>query len=332
MRTLICASAAILTLSVSTGATSAAQVASMKAVVLNGSQVSLQDVPKPSPGAGEVLVKIRAASVHPVHWKIAEGYNPNPAATPSGPRILGSDAAGTVEAVGTGVTGWKVGEPVIVTAGGTYAEYVAVPTDRIVAKPAKLSFEEAAGIPSVATTVWNSIIDIGKLGAGQKILIHGAAGGTGSAAVQIAKARGAYVIGTASARNHAYLRSIGADEVIDYNTEKFEDRVKNVDMVLNTADLETAVRSVGVVKRGGYLLSIVGLPDPKQCQAAGITCAVRATENATSATEVTRQVLNWAAQGKYAVNIDKTWPLADFQKAWAYSKEGHTRGKIVLVN
>lgn len=305
----------------------------MNAVVLEDGKAALKQIPTPAPGVGEVLVLIRAASVHPIHWKSVTGYT-GLAGTPAppGPRVLGSDAAGVVAAVGAGAMPWKIGDEVIVTRGSVYAQYAVAASDQLVAKPASLSFAEAAGIPSVAATAWNSIIDVAHLDRGQRILIHGAAGGTGSAAVQIAKARGAYVIGTASPRNRDFLRSIGADEIVDYNTQRFESIVKNVDVVFNTADMDTAVRSLSVVKPGGYLLSIVGTPPAEQCKAARIVCAVRATEAATPAVEVTREILKLVAAHRYAVNVDRTWPLAQFQQAWDYGKLGHTRGKLVLVN
>lgn len=342
------------------------QGATMKAVVLEDGKTSVRDMPRPQPGAGEVLVQVRAVSVNPINWKIASGYTgppragKAPAAQPagapggppaaggngaggpggpggpggaaaSGPRVFGSDISGTIVQLGSGVTGWKTGDAVLANSQAGYAEYAVVKADQLNAKPASLGFAEAAGIPLVAATVWNSIFDVAHLQRGQKILIHGATGGTGSAAVQLAKARGAYVIGTASAANLDFLRSLGADEVIDYNAVKFEERVRDVDVVFNTANLDTASRSIAIVKKGGYLMSIAGIPDPEACAAAQITCGVRAMQGATPAAEVVKQVLELVAAGKYRVNVDRSWPLADYQQAWDYSKQGHTRGKLVLL-
>jgi NADPH:quinone reductase-like Zn-dependent oxidoreductase len=158
------------------------------------------------------------------------------------------------------------------------------------------------------------------------VLIHGAAGGVGSSAVQIAKAKGAYVIGTASARNHDFLKSLGADETIDYTTTRFEDKVKNVDLVLNTANAETNVRSVGVVKKGGKLVSVVGAPPADACTAAGITCGGIGSVNG----QMLPAVVELADAGKFRVSIEQKMPLEDAAKAWELNRTGHTRGKIVL--
>ncbi|MGC3980420.1 MAG: NADP-dependent oxidoreductase [Steroidobacteraceae bacterium] len=345
MYTAISKVASVLLLAALTANAQAQQAVTMQAVVMQDGKVSLREVTRPTAKAGEVLVKIRAAGVHPIHWKMASGYSgpprasnaPIPAGAPSmppansAPRVVGADYAGVVAAVGSGVTTFKVGDAVIANSGEGYAEYAVAKAEDVVLKPSKLSFAEAAALPGVAVTVWNSIVDVANIKVGQKILIHGAAGGTGSSAVQIAKARGAYVIGTASARNHDYLRSIGADQVIDYNTERFEDRVSNVDVVLNTANLETATRSIKVVKKGGYLMSIAGIPDEQECAAAGITCAVRDMESPTSSPRVMQEILQLVQAGKYSVNVDKTFPLSAYQQAWDYGKLGHTRGKIVLT-
>jgi NADPH:quinone reductase-like Zn-dependent oxidoreductase len=170
--------------------------------------LSVQTRPVPRPGAGEVLVRVRAAGVNPVDWKVAarrQGMVP------------GTDVAGTIDSLGEGVTEWKIGEPVLGFArqSGSYAEFAVVPVSSLARKPKSLTFEQAAGIPIAAETAYRALHEAGKLAAGQTVLIHGAAGGVGSAAVQIAKARGARVIGTASPNNHDFLRSLGVDQVID---------------------------------------------------------------------------------------------------------------------
>jgi NADPH:quinone reductase-like Zn-dependent oxidoreductase len=196
----------------------------------------------------------------------------------------------------------------------------------IAAKPAKISFAEAAGIGVAAETAWRAIVTVGNVQKGQKVLIHGGAGGVGASAVQIAKARGAYVIATASARNHAFLKSLGADETIDYNTVRFEQRLQGLDLVLNTADAETGARSVGVVKPGGMLVSVVGAPPAEPCAVAKIRCAVTGPANG----KMLASVVELADAGKFQISVDKRVPLADAAQAWEDSRSGHVRGKIIL--
>jgi NADPH:quinone reductase-like Zn-dependent oxidoreductase len=178
----------------------------------------------------------------------------------------------------------------------------------------------------VGETAWRSLVTVGNLQKGQRVLIHGAAGGVGSSAVQVAKAKGAYVIGTASARNHEFLKSLGVDEVIDYNTTRFEDKVKDVDLVLNTANAETNTRSVGVVKKGGMLVSVVGPPPAEACATAGIRCGGIGSVNG----QMLNELVELANAGKFRVSIERTMPLAEAAAAWEQSRAGHTRGKIVL--
>jgi NADPH:quinone reductase-like Zn-dependent oxidoreductase len=193
-----------------------------------------------------------------------------------------------------------------------------------------MTFEEAAGVPIAAETAYRALHEAGKISRGQIVLIHGAAGGVGSAAVQIAKAAGARVIGTASANNHDFLRSLGVDQVIDYKSQKFEDVVKKVDLVLNTADAETTARSIGVVRTGGTLVSIVGPPDAAKCVAAKIHCARPDREIGASNADLLARVVELADAGKFKVFVDGTFPLADAAKAWDKSREGHTRGKLII--
>jgi NADPH:quinone reductase-like Zn-dependent oxidoreductase len=316
----------------------------MKAAVIVDGQTVVQNVPRPATAAGQVLVKVRAAAVNPVDWRSASGAprgGPGPGAASSegrggppattGPRIPGFDAAGVIAALGEGVTGWKVGDEVIAFAEpiGAYAEYVAIAAGNLCAKPKALSFEEAAGIPTVAYAAWAVLVDVAKVGPGQRVLIHGAAGGTGTAAVQLAKARGAYVIGTASQRNHEFLKSIGVDEAIDYTAVKFEEKVKDVDIVFNNIDTDTANRSISVVKRGGIIVAITGSIDMDKVTAAGIRYSGR-QRGGTPIGEVMRQVAALAEAGKYDVNVDKTFPLAGVNEAWEASKAGRTRGKIII--
>ena len=293
------------------------------AEVGEGGALSVQTRPVPRPGKGDVLIKVRAAGVNPVDWKIAMrrlGMVP------------GTDVAGTIDTLGEGVTGWKVGDQVLGFArqSGSYAEYAVIPVGSLAKKPVSMTFEEAAGVPIAAETAYRALHEAGKIAAGQTVLIHGAAGGVGSAAVQIAKAAGARVIGTASPNNHDFLRSLGADQVIDYRSQRFEDVVKNVDLVLNTADAETTARSIGVVREGGVLVSIVGLPNAAACAAAKIRCARPDRESGASNADMLARVGELADAGKFKVYVEKAYSLADASKAWEKSRGGHTRGKLVI--
>jgi len=192
----------------------------MKGVqVGEGGTLSVQEMAVPKPGAGEVLIKVRAAGVNPVDWKVALKRIG---------QVPGTDVSGVIDSLGDGVTGWKVGDPVLGFArqSGSYAEYAVIPVNALARKPKALTFEEAAGVPIAAETAYRSLHETGGIRKGQTVLIHGAAGGVGSAAVQIAKAAGARVIGTASANNAEFLKSIGVDQVIDYQAQKFEDAVR----------------------------------------------------------------------------------------------------------
>jgi NADPH:quinone reductase-like Zn-dependent oxidoreductase len=179
----------------------------------------------------------------------------------------------------------------------------------------------------VGETAWRAIVVVAKVQKGQRVLIHGGAGGVGSSAVQIAKSAGAYVIATASARNQAFLRSLGADETIDYTATRFEDHVSGLDVVLNTVDADTGSRSMHVLRKDGILVSVVGQPPADQCAAAQIRCAV--TGSVTG--EFLGQVVALANAGAFRVSVEEHLPLSEAAKAWEESRAGHTRGKIILV-
>jgi NADPH:quinone reductase-like Zn-dependent oxidoreductase len=292
----------------------------MRAAVVTDGVIKVQNVPVPEPAAGQVRVKVHAASVNPVDWKLAARAAPGESSTP------GRDFAGVIDAVGPSVTKWKVGDAVIGVGAGAYAEYMVASADAIAAKPTKMSFAEASGMGVVAETAWRAVVTVADVQKGQRVLIHGGAGGVGSSAVQIAKARGAYVIATASARNHDFLKSIGADETIDYRSAKFEDKVKNLDVVVNTVDADTNARSVGVLKPGGILVSVVGPAPAEACTAAKIRCAETGKVNG----QLLAPVVELANAGKFHISVEKRMSLADAAKAWTESRDGHVRGKIVL--
>lgn len=297
----------------------------MRAVeVGEGGSLAVKTRPVPKPGPGEVLVRVRAAGVNPVDWKIAArrmGF------------VAGTDVSGTIDSVGEGVTGWKPGDQVLGFArqSGSYAEYAVVTVDSLAKKPAALSFEQAAGVPIAAETAYRALHETANIQAGQTVLIHGAAGGVGSAAVQVAKAAGARVIGTASANNHEFLRSLGVDQVIDYRSQKFEDVVKGVDVVLNTANGETNTRSIPVVRPGGVLVSVVGPPDAAACEAARIRCGSPNRSTGASNAAMLAKVGELAEAGEFSVFVEEAFPMEEASKAWEKSRAGHTRGKLVIV-
>jgi NADPH:quinone reductase-like Zn-dependent oxidoreductase len=289
-----------------------------------------EEAPRPEPAEGEVLVRVHAAGVNPVDWKIRAGYLRSFREYPL-PLILGWDFSGVIEELGTGIVGWKRGDEVYarpdIGRNGAYAQYIAVRASEIQHKPKKLDHVHAAAIPLAALTAWQAIFDAGHLHAGQRILIHAAAGGVGTFAVQLAKWKGAHVIGTASARNHALLRQLGADELIDYNTTRFEDVVKDVDVVLDSMAGETRDRSWQVMKKGGILVTILGLASEEQAKAHGVRAAgVFVQPNAAELQELA----NLADAGTVRPIIEAVLPLAEAAKAHEMNATLHTVGKIVL--
>ena len=303
--------------------TPSSAAADMQAAVVSGGKLVAQTKPIPEPAANEVRIKVRAAGVNPADHGF---FSRRDGAVP------GFDVSGVVDAVGADVKDWKKGDAVIAMApNGGYSQYVVAPIVRVARKSEKISFEEAAGIPVVGETSYRALMEDAQLKAGQRILIHGGAGGVGSAAVQIAKAQGAYVIATASPRNHEFLRSIGADEVIDYNTVRFEEKVKDLDVVLNTVDVETGARSLGVIKPNGVLVTVVAPTTAEACAAANVRCLRPNRNTGPTVAELLTKVDALIDAGKFRINVDKAIPLADAQQAWDLSKQKHTRGKLVIV-
>jgi len=289
-----------------------------------------EDAPRPEPATGEVLVKVHAAGVNPVGWKIRDGYMKN-FLHYSLPFILGWDLSGVVEAVGPGVTDWKAGDEVYsrpdLGRNGAYAEYIAARASELGRKPKSLDHVNSSAIPLAALTAWQAMFDAGGLTAGQRILIHAAAGGVGTFAVQLAKWKGAYVIGTASERNHAILRELGADEVIDYNRTPFETVVRDVDVVLDAMGGETRQRSWQVLKKGGILVSIVGPPSAEDAAAHGVRQAgIFVQPNRAQLEEIARLV----DSSKLRPIVEEVLPLKHAALAHEKNQTLHTRGKLVL--
>lgn len=287
-----------------------------------------EDVPIPEPGPHEVLVRVNAAGVNPVDWKIREGHFGRIGL----PAIMGSDFSGEVEALGPEVMEFRVGEPVfgsVADESGSYAEFALADTSMIIEKPAGVDYVQAAAVPIPALTAWQALFDTAKLREGQKVLIHAAAGGVGSFAVQFAKWKGAHVIGTASGSNAELVRNLGVDEFIDYRSTRFEDKVRDADVVFDTVGGETQERSWKVLKKGGVLVSIVQPPSEKTAASHGVR-GVFMREDAKRGDQL-REIADKVASGRVKVNVETILPLREARKAQELSQSGHARGKIVLM-
>jgi NADPH:quinone reductase-like Zn-dependent oxidoreductase len=290
-----------------------------------------EDAPRPEPAEGEVLVKVHAAGVNPVDWKIRQGHMRGFRDYPM-PFILGWDFSGTIDQLGPGVApAWKTGDEVYarpdIGRNGTYAEYIAVRASEIQHKPKSLDHVHSAAIPLAALTAWQAIFDAGQLRAGQRILIHAAAGGVGTFAVQLAHWKGAYVIGTASRSNHDFVKQLGSDEVIDYQTTRFEDAVRDVDVVLDAMAGETRDRSWQVLKKGGILVSILGQPSQDDANRHGVLGVGMFVQPNPAQLQ---ELAHLADAGKIQPIIDTVLPLAEAARAHEMNQTLHTRGKIVL--
>jgi NADPH:quinone reductase-like Zn-dependent oxidoreductase len=306
----------------------------MKAVVIHkygGPEVlKYEDVPRPEPQADQILVRVIAAGVNPVDGMIRSGMFAKEG-NRAFPIILGGDVAGVVEKVGSKITKFKAGDPVFAYVSldnsGGYAQYALVTEREAALKPKSLTYVEAAAVPIVALTAWQALVDTAKLGPGQTILIHGGSGGVGSFAIQIAKARGAKVIATASTANQDFLKQLGADVPIDYTKQKFEDVAKDVDVVLDSIGKDTLARSYGVVKKGGIIVSIVARPNQAELDKYGIRGTALSVEPNSEELAEIGQLID---EKKIKVIVSRTFPLSEAMKAQEQVATGHTRGKIVL--
>ena len=291
-----------------------------------------EDIDRPEPSPDEVLVRVRAASASPVDWKMREGYLREWFDVPM-PTILGRDFAGDVAEVGANVTGFAVGDPVFGSVGqlhrGSYAEYITVSPNELVAKPASLDYETAASVPHSGLTAWQALVETAGVAPGKTVLVHAAAGGVGSLAVQIARAHGARVIGTASSENLEFLRGLGVDEAIDYNATRFEDVVSDVDIVLDTMGGDTQERSWQVIKPGGIMVSLLGFsPASMEAAAARGVRAEMIGQRADANHLSSIAALIDAGHIKPAVN--SVLHISNAREAQDRLQAGHTRGKIVM--
>ena len=313
---------------------SAAQSAkpTMKAIVMHeygGPEVlKYEEVPRPEPKDNEVLVRMIAAGVNPVDALIRSGNYAKFFGTTL-PLVPGYDIAGIVEKTGTKITKLKAGDPIYayVMWGGGYAAYAVATEGEAAAKPKSITFVEAAGVPLAALTAWQALIDTAKLTAGQTVLIHGGSGGVGSFAIQIAKARGAKVIATASTPNQDLLKQLGSDVAIDYTKTKFEDVAKDVDVVLDSVGKDTLARSYGVVKKGGFIATLVAEPDQAELDKHGIRGApISVKPNSDELMEIMKLI----EEKKIKPVVSQVLPLTEAVKAQEQAATHHTRGKIVL--
>jgi NADPH:quinone reductase-like Zn-dependent oxidoreductase len=306
----------------------------MKAIVVHeygGPEVlKYEDAPRPEPKEDQVLVRVMAAGVNPVDAIVRQGMF-GQRGLDKRPLILGYDISGMVEKTGAKIEKFKRGDAVYaylsILHGGGYAEFAIAKPGEISLKPRNINFEEAGAVPLAATTAWQALIDTAKIDKGQTVLIHGGSGGVGSFAIQIAKARGARVIATASTANQDLLRQLGVDQAIDYTTTKFEDVVKDVDVVLNAVRGDTLARSYGVIKKGGIIVSITEPPDQAMCEKLGIRGSdLTAHPDANVLQELSKLI----EAKKIKPIVSQVMPLTEAAKAQEQIETRHTRGKIVL--
>jgi len=289
-----------------------------------------EDAPRPHPREGEVLVRVHAAGINPVDWKIREGHLKE-MLHHTLPLILGWDVSGVVETLGPEVKRLKSGDEVFsrpdISRDGAYAEFIVMKESEVALKPLSIDHIHAAALPLAGLTAWQTLFDAGGLAAGQRVLIHGGAGGVGHLAVQLAKWKGAHVITTASAANHDFLRKLGADQIVDYKTVRFEDAIEPVDIVLDTQGGEIQERSWQTLKPGGILISIANPPSAEKAKALGVRQAfVFIDPNAAHLAEIAKLV----DADKLKVIVETILPLSDATRGQELSERGHTRGKIVL--
>jgi NADPH:quinone reductase-like Zn-dependent oxidoreductase len=305
----------------------------MKAVTISryGDQsvLTYAHIERPKPKSDEILTHNYAAAVNPVDWKIRNGLGEM-----FGwrlPIVLGCEIAGTIEEVGNDVRDFHPGDPVYgyvsLERNGGYAEYTIAKPDEIAPKPEILDFDSVAAVAVGALTSWQAMFDTANLQDGQRILITGASGGVGSMAVQLAKAKGAFVIATASGKNEEFVRSLGADEFVDYTREKFEERVHDVDVVFDTVGSDTLERSFATLIRGGCLVTIVMPPSNEEAEKYGIRASMIGVQP--SGLQL-REINQLIAAGKLKTHIATVLPLSEVGKAHQLSESGRTRGKIIL--
>lgn len=299
----------------------------------NSEVVEINQTSEPNdPSVGKVLVKVKAAGVNPADWKIREGYMQQmiPLQFPS---TMGMDFSGIVEKVGESVSDLKPGDEVYGQAGmisggsGAFADIAMADADRIAHKPKKLTHQEAAGLPLVGVSAWQALVENMGLSTGQKILIHGGAGGIGSIAIQLAKQLGAFVATTVRANDMQYVKELGADEIIDYQTQNFDELLHDYDAVYDNVGGETYARSFKILKKGGIIVSMLEQPNQQLMEQFGVKAIFQFTQvNRDRLTKLAQ----WVDQDNIRVNVDRAFPLEEAGKALDYQKDVHSRGKVVV--
>ncbi len=316
--------------------------------------LKLGELPPPTPGPNDVLVQVCAASVNPIDFKVRDGklrflrpYH--------FPLILGHDCSGEVVQVGNRVTKLKAGDRVFSRPRngriGTFAELIAIDQSEVALMPSNVTFQEAASLPLVGLTSWQALLDVAKINPRQKVLIQAGSGGIGTFAIQLAKHIGAEVWTTTSGKNEEFVRSLGADHVINYQNEKFEEVVSNLDVVFDTLGGESLNKAFSVIKPGGWVVSIAGTPDYRTAQDMGLgfwksiilgAAGLRVHRTAKRARANYRfifmkslgyelaQISDLVAKGVIKSVVDKVFPFSDSQSAIEYSESGKARGKIVI--
>jgi NADPH:quinone reductase-like Zn-dependent oxidoreductase len=312
------------------------------------------ELPPPALGARDVRIAVHAASVNPIDWKVRQGKTR--AVLPYRfPLVLGNDCSGVVSEVGASVTEFRPGDAVYARLDkdriGAFAEEVVASADSVAPKPARLSHVEAASLPLVALTAWQALVDEARVQKGQTVLVHAGAGGVGSVAVQLARHLGAHVMTTASAKNHDFVRSLGAQTVVDYHAQRFEDVVKDADAVFDTVGADTQLRSFRCVKRGGIVVSITDRPDVAFAKELGVTpllwpvflaMGFRAHQAARRhgaryrylfmrpSGEQLRRIGELVDAGTLKPHVDRVFPFAQAKEAVAHAESGKARGKVVI--
>ena len=296
-------------------------------------QLVVEQIPRPVPQAGEILVRVYAAGVNPIDWKIRKGLfkDVRPLRLPV---IPGSELAGVVEMLGPGVTRFEKGQAVYGRGGqGTYADYAIIAAESLAPKPGNISFDQAAAVPVGARTAWMALFHLADLQPGQRILVHGAAGGVGNYAVQLARWKGAHIIGTASFNNLEFVRSLGAETVIDYNATPFEEVAHDLDVVVDTVGGETQDRSWSLIKPGGILIAIGHPPAQDIAAQHGVRTASTVLDQRAPpriSTEPLHDISSLIESGMLIPQLGTIFSLEEARQAQALSESGHGRGRIVL--
>ena len=288
-------------------------------------QLVLEQVPRPEPKANDVLIRVHAAGVNPADWHMREGdyqkFMPLPL-----PWIPGLEAAGVVETVGAEVTTLQPGQAIYGLVNGSYGEYALAPASDLVPKTAGLTFDQAAAVPMGTLTAWQALVEEAGVQPGQRVLVQGAAGGVGHFAVQLARWKGAHVIGTASEGNVAFVRTLGAENVIDYGAVPFETVIRDVDVVIDTVGGEVLDRSWQVLRPAGLLVSVAGQVSQETAQARGL----RGIQSGRASADKLRQVSDLIESKQITPVVGPVFPLAEARRAHELSQTRHGRGRIVL--